>query len=322
MPNIILTILLLASAAVNLYGQHENSRGQVSATIFSNFSTTVGADPATSAFEILRAYIGYSHAFNENYSARLVLDVGDPHSGRLHHTAFLKYGYVSYARGNIKITSGMIATSQFKVQENLWGLRYVYKSFQDEYGFESSADLGINASYRFHDMLSTDVIITNGDGYRNIQANGRHKSGAGITFSPGHFILRGYYDRYRRQHKQTTLSLFAGYGDEKIGGGLEYNFQRNHGDFAGNDLTGVSAWGSYLTGFTTRIFARFDRLTSNLVAGEEHPGIMNDVSVIIAGLEYSPVRGVKIAPNYRAIRPAAGGSSTLSRLYLNLELKF
>lgn len=43
------------------------------------------------------------------------------------------------------------------------------KSFQDEYKYGSSADLGFSVKYNFHSMLATDFIIVNGEGYKKVQ---------------------------------------------------------------------------------------------------------------------------------------------------------
>lgn len=40
------------------------------------------------------------------------------------------------------------------------------KSFQDEYKFGSSADLGVSVAYKFNKVVSADVIVANGEGYK------------------------------------------------------------------------------------------------------------------------------------------------------------
>ena len=42
----------------------------------------------------------------------------------------------------------MISTKLFKVQEELWGHRYLMKTFSDEYKLGHSADLGVNVSFK------------------------------------------------------------------------------------------------------------------------------------------------------------------------------
>ena len=63
-------------------------------------------------------------------------------------------------------------------------IRYVMKSFQDEYKYGSSADLGLSASYQWADWIATDVILVNGEGYKKIQVDDGLNYGVGVTLTP------------------------------------------------------------------------------------------------------------------------------------------
>ena len=82
------------------------------------------------------------------------------------------------------LNAGLITTTQFKVQEDFWGKRYVMKSFQDEYKFGSSADLGGFGSLQFNKVVSADVILANGEGYKKVQVKDGLQYGAGVTLTP------------------------------------------------------------------------------------------------------------------------------------------
>ena len=144
--------------------------GKPLALIFTNFNTAFTDGESHPSFEITRAYLGYEYNFSKELYAKLVLDVGDPKAGGLQMTAYLKNAYLQYTKNKLALSFGMISTTQFKVSEKIWGLRYIEKSFQDAYKFNASADLGISAAYKIGDLLSVDLIVANGEGYKLIEA--------------------------------------------------------------------------------------------------------------------------------------------------------
>ena len=60
----------------------------------------------------------------------------------------------------------MIGNKQFKYQESIWGYRYMYKTFQDENKFGSSADLGVNGEIKVTENLKINLFVLNGEGYK------------------------------------------------------------------------------------------------------------------------------------------------------------
>ena len=72
-----------------------------------------------------------------------------------------------------------------------------------------------------------------------------------------------------------------------------------------------------------KLFARYDDLNSKKLDGESEPWqIAKDGQLMLAGVEYSPVKGVKITPNVRLWNPDANGAENTTFLYLSAELKF
>ena len=140
--------------------------------IFSNFNYKINGDNSVPSFQIKRAYLGYKYSFSKDWSAKIILDVGNPKDGgKYEMAAYLKNAYLKYNKGNLSANFGMISTTQFKVSEKIWGNRYMLKSYQDEYKFNSSADIGINLDYKFTDFISADFSIINGEGYKKVQVS-------------------------------------------------------------------------------------------------------------------------------------------------------
>jgi hypothetical protein len=290
--------------------------------IYTNYHSTWKDGENDKVFEIQRAYFGYQAKFSEYLSGRLTLDVGDPTFGTLEMTAYLKHAYAQYKKDRITARLGMIGLSQFKLQEDLWAGRYLYKSFMDEHRFGPSADLGAYISYQIHEMVSADLTIANGEGYKRLEADSLLKYSVGGTVSPIEGLdFRASYDYMGKDSAQQTLAFYVGYTAEKFSLGAEYNQQLNHRRFSGHDLYGLSFYGSYYMK-KTRIFGRFDQLSSAKIGTATDPwNYRKDGQLILIGIEFMPVRGLIITPNYQGWIHADGSGMSHSP-YLSLEIKF
>lgn len=321
----IIAILFLALPNMG-FGQDADFEpgGKPILRIFSNYHTTFSNGESSSAFDLTRVYLGYEHRFSKNLSGTAILDVGDPGVGKLQMTAYVKNAYLAYNTGNFTVNFGMISTTQFKVQESAWGYRYLEKSFQDAYKFNASADLGISAAYKFNDYFSADVILANGEGYKKLDADSTLRAGAGLTIKPLKNITgRVYYDYSNRETAQQSVAAFLGYDGNSFSVGAEYVMQVNNEFTADHTLSGMSFYSTVYTSDKTRVFARYDRLGSNLVQGDAaNWNLENDGQLFILGFEYAPAKGVKLAPNFKGWLPENSGEAFVASIMLNCELKF
>ncbi len=296
-----------------------NPGGKTSVKIFSNFNTTFSDRESQSVFEIKRAYFGYNYNFSKNFSGKITLDVGNPGVGGLQMTAYLKNAMMTYKNNGLTINFGLIGLLQFKAQEKNWGYRYIYKSFQDEHKFGSSADLGVNIAYKVDKHLSFDLTIANGEGYKKIASDSSLRYGFGVSINPvKELTLRGYYDFIKKDEaNQQSWSFFAGYKAKDFTLGAEYNRQLNHKHHDGENLSGFSAYATYKVNSRFKVFGRYDDLSSV----EDDWNIEKDGSTIIAGFEYAPVKGIKISPNYQGWNPKDNSKKYMTGIFMNLEIK-
>ncbi len=325
-----LSLFAVLAFAVQGYSQESSTEfkasGKPTIRIFSNYHTTSADGNSMNQFEITRAYLGYEHQFSPNWSGIVLYDVANPGAGSLQMSAFVKLASLEYKKDDLKVGFGLIETKHFKAAEGQWGYRYLYKSFQDEYKLSPSADLGVSVDYKFSDLISGDFSINNGEGYKNIEADSAFKYCLGLTLSPMSGLwIRGYYD-YMDQNfdnantAQQTASLSAGYKSGKLSLGADYNYQYNHGRKSGKDLYGTSVYGTYIVGKKSNVFARYDDLASNKMTGAaDNWNVSKDGQLYMIGFEYSPVKGVKIAPNFQSF---AKKSVTANSVYVNVEVKF
>jgi hypothetical protein len=287
--------------------------------IFTDVSYTLNKEGNSKAFELTRAFFGYDYFFSKNISSRVNLDLADPGAGNLDMTVVIRNAFVQYKGTAFSARIGMIEVDQFIVQQAQWGYRYLYKSFQDAYKFSPPADLGIAFEYSPAKAVSFDFSILNGEGYKNVQLDTVFKTTFGITLRPFEgFVFRGYYDIMKKDFAQTSLALMAGYSHKNFKTGLEYNIQKNKDMIDGNDLSGISVYASIGVAERFSLFTRYDYLKTMQPDNEMETGdiIKKDGQLFIAGVDYIPTMGIKIAPAYYGYAPADKSLSFTSRIGL------
>lgn len=334
MKNII-TILLVFSSLV-VFSQ---SKGKVSGKIFFNYHNDLTEGVLQkSAFEVERAYLGYDYAFNDKLSAKVLMDVGKDNGSD--YTYYLKAAQIDYkALDWAKFSVGMIGLSQFNDQENNWGYRYIYKSFQDYSGFGTSTDLGLNSELKLHTTLKMNLFILNGEGYKKVQdLYGKYKVGADLVYHPTDALtFKVYYaEQDSKKLVGTTIvenptvknvALFAGYEVNKIRFGAEYNKMYDGKKYTDaeldHDLSGFSIYSTFVLNEKVEFFGRYDLLESNKVGtSTTNWNAANDGNAVLLGTQFIPIKGIKTSLNYRLWDFDLASKNNLSMVYLNLEVKF
>lgn len=292
--------------------------------IYTNVNSSFTKSGNSKAFELTRAYLGFEYFFSKKISSRVNIDIGDPGISKLQMTAFIKNAFLLYKYNGFSARFGMIVVDQFNVQEKQWGYRYIYKSFQDAYNFGASADLGAAIEYSPAEFITLDFSVLNGEGYKKLQSDSTLKTTFGLTIRPFKgFVLRGYYDMMNHNYNQTSVALYAGYSNKDFKAGTEYNIQKNNGMIDSHDFSGISVYTSLLVAEKFSVFTRYDNLWSATLTGETNPWNNNkDGQLFIVGFDYSPTRGVKIAPTYLGWSPNDKLKSFTSIIALNVEIKF
>jgi hypothetical protein len=330
MKNLALLVVLLISTGL-LLAQEENEAppGKISAKVYSHFNLSLDSENPSSAFEVKRAYFGYDRVLNDHFSAEVKLDIGSPDDvseySLIRRYTYFKNAYLSYRTGNIRTWFGLFDMLQFKVQEKFWGYRYLYKSYMDEYSFGPSADLGTGIQYTPSDLITADLVISNGEGYKNLQFDNIYKVGTGVTVNPmKNLTIRAYYAIHtRRDAPQMTISGFVGYHAKKWRIGGEYNLQRNYKFNEDHNRYGYSIYSTYVFSEKWELFARYDQLYSNILPEQEVPwNLARDGSAIIAGIQFTPIRYLHVSLNYQDWVEYAQNGETEPFLYLNFEIVF
>ncbi len=274
-------------------------------TVFANYHAGIGDNNEISGFALTRAYLGYQFRLSPTLTGKAIIDAAvSPTETYLisqKREVYLKNAMLTWKDMGFTVNGGLTSLSQFNLQEKFWGYRYVAPSFQDLYKMGPSADLGITAEYQFMPCLSTDISFTNGEGYRNLNMDNKYRYAFGITLKPlENFTVRAYGDVYQQsgqEKDQRTLALFAGYKTKLFSLGAEYNYQENNKWKTGDDYSGYSVYTSLPINKKWTVFGRYDNIDSQNT--DDKSWISFTGEAVTAGVEYQPIKQLKIAPNYK-----------------------
>lgn len=316
---------LMACPCMTLHAEEdddeEKAEGQVIIKLMGDFHTGFGSKNKERGFDIEANQLGYEYEFKNGFSAKAVLYVGKAadNSGS-QRVVYIKQAFATWEKNDFTLKVGIIPTRQFRYQEKFWGHRYIMKSFQDEYKFGSSADLGLSAEYEFADWISADATIVNGEGYKKLQINAGLNYGIGITLTPVKglkFRLYGGINESGEEGKKniTNLAAFAGYNHKKFDVGAEYSYMTNASYKDNADRYGYSVYGSVKLSKIVSLYARFDDLYS-----KSDWNIANDESTAMLGTQIKIGKYVKVAPNVRVNMPKEPGGKTTYSAFLNYYL--
>lgn len=325
MKKILMSVVLII-ACMSSFGQEEKKKFQITGkpivTVFANYHAGLGDANKESGFALDRAYLGYQFSLTEKLSGKVVFDMGSTKvdGADLERVAYIKNAMLSWKTGDFTLDFGLIGLEQFNVQEKFWGYRYIMKSFQDEYKFGSSADMGILGRYKFTKWLSADITISNGEGYKKLNGDNKYRYAIGATLFPVKGLtIRAYYDLASKSSDadglkdQQNLAFFAGYKHKLFSLGGEYNQMFNTKSKEDKDQNGFSVYSTVKLAEKFDAFGRYDNLAS------KDDWSSADGQRVLIGIQYSPIKQLKIAPNFSTWNPRDGKSSSFA--YLNIEFK-
>ncbi|MBE6268268.1 MAG: hypothetical protein E7092_04595 [Bacteroidales bacterium] len=312
---------LLACIGIGAQAQNvksEEPKGKAIVQMFGNFHTGFGEKNDDRGFDLERSYLGYEYKLGNGLSVKGVMDIGKSSDvSDYQRIAYIKNAMVSWKKGDLTLSGGLISTTQFNFQEKFWDYRYIMKSFQDQYKFGNSADLGISAAYKFADWISADAIIVNGEGYKKVQKSDGLNYGAGLTMTPvkGFQIrLYGGLNEGAEDGKEDIVNMaaFMGYKCDKFSIGAEYNLMQNASNKKDADLSGYSIYATMNLSKETALYARFDDLYS-----KDDWNKAKDEQAAILGAQFKLGKYVKVAPNVRMAMPKADGAKENYSAFVN-----
>ncbi|MBW6535280.1 MAG: porin [Mariniphaga sp.] len=303
--------------------------GKPFATIYSNFHRGItGSATDEAAFELERGYIGYEYNFSPEFYAKINVDVGSPDDlsplSKIRRYAYFKNAYLRYSQQKLQIEFGLISLKQFKLQEGIWERRYLMKTIADEHRLGSSADLGVNFHYQFSEIIDADFTMMNGEGYSSLQMDDIFKYSLGSTIkAPRNFTSRLVFDIMHKEISETTMLFFTSYNfRSKWNLAGEVVYRQNNAWKANNNILALSFYGNYNLNEKYQLFARYDKVESNIPEGESLPWrLANDGTALITGIQFRPLNKITMALNYHDWYPWAANMEGGGFIFLDLEVK-
>jgi len=330
-------------AATPAYAVKVNDNLDLNVKIFADFTSVDGtgsstSDDASSGFHFTRAYFEARGKVSPDDMVRLTLDQKSPADSKDSTTGdvskadgrvFVKYAYWQHKysdAASIKVGQNHTPLVDY-IQTDLWGHRYVQKTFTDYWGAETSSDLGISVLGDGGESFSYYVSLMNGEGYQ-------HKTdGAGYALmgraewhgAGAHVGLYGHSETDRNGtsgYDPTREELYAWWENDTFRIGGQY-LMADDGDAANtdtklfNDATGYNVLANLKVpsiGKKTAIFVRYDSID------KRDNG--TDSTLSIAGVEFEAAKGVMVAVDYQSEDPGTTGSQTVDTVAVNGQFKF
>jgi hypothetical protein len=311
-----------------IYSQVQEGTGKPIMEIITDFHLDLNDTAKTTGFGISRAYFGYNYLPGNNFSCKIILNIGTPEDlprpAAPRRYAFFREASVTYSKDKIKVSFGIVTTKHFIYLQQFWGKRFIATEFEvrNKYGY--IADLGVVLDYKFNDKLSGDVAVTNGEGYSEIQLDNGVQAAAGLTFKPTKYFSFRFYNDLNNNNGvlQYTLSSFGGVDNKWINVGASVHYKTNLDKVEGHDGWGISATGSVKLPRSYEIFSRYDFSGSVTAEGEADPwNYMKDGNLLIFGLQKNINANLKLAVDYQDYIPYATSLPSSGFIFINALFK-
>ena len=166
--------------------------------------------------------------------------------------------------------------------------------------------------------------MANGEGYKQVQVDDGLLYGAGLTIGyRGGFVLRAYAsynevadgvktDEGVQYRGEVNLACFAGFRNEIVSLGAEYNMMMNSGFVNDADRSGTSVYATLNLNDNIGLYGRWDYLSSKGSWDKTSDGMAG-----IAGLEIKLGKYVRLSPNFRIWKPSDDSVKNQTYFYLN-----
>lgn len=272
-----------------------------------NNDTTGASDDAASGFHYERAYFEMRYHPEEKTTYRLTLD-----SKNATDDVFVKYAYVDiqYAGDNshhVKFGQNHTPVVDY-YQTKIWAHRYVAKTFVDDIGALTSADLGISFYGDFADKRFTYYVsLMNGEGYNNTPDGAGYSLAGRVegTFGPAKVGAHAHTETDRAGtdgYDPTREGVYVNMSGDWGNAAAEYLMADDGNATTFDDGTGYSALvnvkipaGNKSTGFV-----RYDSM-------EFKDSDPDPVTQVIVGAETEVNKNVMVAATFKQTDP--GGSA-------------
>jgi hypothetical protein len=329
MKKIFFTVIAVMLFHHSLESQTVSSESKAIAEIFTDFHVNLNDTAKTTGFGVSRAYFGYNYVADEHFSARLIVNLGNPDDVSIgtvrRRYAYFREASIIWSNEKLRMAFGLTDTRIFRFQQRFWGKRYLANTYQSLNGYGYVADLGFVFDYKFSDIISGDVTVMNGEGYLEMQLDNGVRSSIGLTITPDdNFAFRIYGDYEDKPDiKEFTGIVFAGFKNDRLNIGAEASFKTSLDGIEGHDAWGLSATGGVNFTKKDEVFMRYDYSTSVIPEGETVQwNYMRDGTFAIFGVQHTFTPNIKLALDFQGRNPYEEGTVNSNMLYINALFRF
>lgn len=309
----------MAVSTIPAYAAKVNDNLKVNGKIFADYQSIDG-DDAGSGFHFSRAYFETRYMPDADNMFRITLDQKTPDASA-GKDVFVKYAYWQHRfNDNATIKVGQNHTPLVDyLQTELWGHRYVQKTFSDAVGAETSSDLGVSVFGKGGDMVDYYVSFMNGEGYTHTTDGTGSAFMGRVEFHSGDIHVGAY------ARSETSRDGTADYDPSRqvVYGWWQNDMFQVGGQYLaaddGNAATNFNSGTGYNVlanvklpmAMKSTLFVRYDSI-DKMDSG-------TDETLTIAGVEFEAAKGVKLAPN---VQTADNGTTSTTTVAVNGQFKF
>ena len=281
-------------------------------------------------FSFDRIYLKYEKAWGPDMKINLTTDVAAPTQGEGWH-AYQKFAYLEYSSAVGQFLIGLQGMNIFNVAEKTWGYRFLAKASMHDRKFSNSADMGLGYVNTFGETLHLHLTLTNGIGYKHVENDQYKKMAVQVVYGPKNLSQSkgfnagfvGSFEPYTYQgadtltESRTVIALFGGLATPALRVGGEFDVLTD----SGMDLTKwimavyIDHLIPVLPDLKMKVFGRVEYYEPDLDLESDRE------TDFIVGLNFSPAKAFKVAPNLRYHLPE-GRTGSITAYQLNFEFKY
>jgi len=300
--------------------------GKISGLVFYDFTSNFVEDADISnEFGLKRVYFTFEKELSEGIVYKFQTDIDYSNAPK---NIYLKNAKVDWSTSAGKLIFGLQGLNVYNIQEKTWGYRFIEKSAMDKHKFASSADIGIGYSNKIANNIHLHAIYSNGTGYKKVEDDSYKKLSVQALFGEKNLSKKdGFYfggvfsfEPYDyeidsvnvKKESKTVIGLFGGIAGSGIRIGGEFDQFNDQGSQKKKQI--LSAYANYKLSSNSQIFGRVDLYDPDTNAEKDAD------NYFIAGVIYSPGKGLIIAPNIKRVIPESGEGTTMYSV--NFQFKF
>ncbi|MDR1673434.1 MAG: porin [Bacteroidales bacterium] len=276
-------------------------------------------------FKQEKVIFGVNVKLNEYWSAQVGVDLINM------RTPYLKPAMINYAKNRWKVDIGIFYLSH--LEESLirfWNNRFIWQVAADKWMHDPTADLGVRATYRWNDYLTTDVSIFSGTGYQHLTDEFHPMPTFRFILSPVKMLKLGGYASVQKNENITRHS-FSGFvhlqpdNTWKLTG--EYHYKNNYNYAQGRQLYVqdmrlhvASVYATYNFTSWWSMVGRYDVIRSEI--NGKSGNRPEDGQAWLTGWIFRCTPSLRLSVDYCNKRPSLASIGKEDWLYVCMEFKY